>query len=313
MRRHARAAALAALILAAMPAAAAQESAEQAARARIEQAMRAGEQAFAKGQFRQALVHYEDAAADDASGYARYKMAVTRLELGEAAAAQEDLRLVLGKGTNEEVRQIAYLGLSSMAADHQRAGDPASAEEIYRRLFVVNPLNRDMLHNYAVTLYQQGKWDALEDVAERLVRMDPLGENGWLLLYNGRKGRYEAAAGDPAQAKLAETLRASALAALERADGMPVRLTNPVMSGEYSVNLEGRIAGHAATPGSRCTITFRFLALGQEIGTASVPVTAPAKGEEVTVSAKATTGRRGDSFRYAMPECDGWKTTATTK
>lgn len=263
--------------------------------------------AYRDGNSQEALSLFERAAKTDKSGMASYNAAVLRFQMGDKAAAVPGFRAAL-TGSDDGTRRSAYEGLASVAVDRYSAGDFAGAEALYRDLIAVNGLNRDILNNYSLTLYKQRKWNELEGAAERLTTMDPLNDNAWLLLFNARKGRHEAAAGDPARMDEAAALRASALDALEKADGLPVRLSDVAIERDFSILVKAKITGNLAPAGSRCTITFHLLSMGKEVATASVPVAAPAKGETVEVTAAASTDESVDSFGYSHPLCEGWQT-----
>lgn len=262
--------------------------------------------AYQAGDLAMALQHFELAAQADTTGTVRFNMGLIHRAMGDNEAAAHHLWFAAENG-DSETRKNANGLLLLIGADRYMKDDDAGAEMIFRRLLARNARNRDALHNYALALFRQQKWEPLAEVAARIVEMDPLNENARVLLYNARKGLYEAAAADPAKAAEAARLREAALGALTETDELPVHLSDAVMKGREQVELAATVRGGTAPAGSSCAIIFDFLALGKEVATVTVPVTAPAKGEEAALSAKATVGEEVDSFRYSYAPCDGWR------
>jgi tetratricopeptide (TPR) repeat protein len=140
----------------------------------------------------------------------------------------------------------------------------ARAAEAFARVSQARPNSREAWYNHANALYAGEQWQALLPVAQKLVAVDPLYEDSWLIL-----ARAQREAGQNAQA----------LRALEQIETMPIKvkdLTARVAEGRTTVR--GTAVGNAASPGSQIRLRFTFYgANGEQLGAETATVTAPAK------------------------------------
>jgi tetratricopeptide (TPR) repeat protein len=140
----------------------------------------------------------------------------------------------------------------------------ARAAEAFARVSAAWPNSREALYNHANALYAGEQWAALLPVAQKLVAVDPLYEDSWLIL-----ARAQREAGQNAQA----------LRALEAVEAMPVKvkdLTARVAEGRTTVR--GSAVGNAASAGTQIRLRFTFYGPnGEQLGAQTAVVTAPAK------------------------------------
>ncbi len=165
-----------------------------------------------------------------------------------------------------------------------RAGDPARAARAFERITAVHPESRDAWYNYANALLAAEEWDRLVDIGERLLAVDPLGENAMLIV---------------ARAHLETGDERAALEHLQRIDQAPVLVERLQMrrAGAATV-LQGDVVGRDAEAGTDVALRFTFYGEGGISRSDVVHVAAPAPGErrsfELTVALPAS------SFRYAL-------------
>ena len=149
------------------------------------------------------------------------------------------------------------------------------AAEIFSFVHGQDPNNRDAWYNHSLALYKLEDWNALIPVSTRLVSIDPLNYNAQIILFNAYKGISEAskARGDTATEKRNRDL---ALRTLEGADALPVQIDAiTINNGQIS----GTVTGGTAATGSPVALEFTLYNGAQVIGTETVRITAPAKGE----------------------------------
>jgi len=177
-----------------------------------------------------------------------------------------------------EATQLFNLGVGLFRVD-----DFAGAEEAFRRLTELQPESRDAWFNRANALFAMESWEALVPVGERLLDLDPLGENALLIA---------------ARAKLETGNRDGAIAILQRVDAAPVYLEGlRLRRAGAGTNVEGRVTGNAAEPDSPVDLLFTFFGdRGLSRGTSAVTLKAPAEGESATFV--VTFDGRALSYRY---------------
>jgi tetratricopeptide (TPR) repeat protein len=145
-----------------------------------------------------------------------------------------------------------------------RAKNYPRAAEAFARVSAAWPNSREAWYNHANALYAGENWTALLPVAQRLVAVDPLYEDSWLIL-----SRAQREAGQNAQA----------LRALESIEAMPVKvkdLTARVAEGRTTVR--ATVVGNAAPAGTQLRLRFSFYGPGgEQLGAQTATVTAPAK------------------------------------
>jgi len=146
----------------------------------------------------------------------------------------------------------------------------------FRRLTDVQQESRDAWFNYANALFAAQAWAELALVGGRLLGLDPLGENAALIT---AKAHFET--GD----------RDAALRGLEKSDAAPVHLEQIYLrrSGE-GATVHAQVHGNAAERGTLVRIRFEFYGPSGSLGTETVTLTAPGRGEtaELTVTSAAS-------------------------
>ena len=144
------------------------------------------------------------------------------------------------------------------AKNYQRAA------EAFGRVTQLRPNSREAWYNHANALYAGEQWAALLPVAQRLVAVDPLFEDSWLILTRAQRELGRAA---------------EATRSLEAVETMPIKvrdLTARVAEGRTTVR--GTAVGNAAPAGSQVRLRFTFYdADGDALGSETVTVTAPAR------------------------------------
>jgi tetratricopeptide (TPR) repeat protein len=140
----------------------------------------------------------------------------------------------------------------------------ARAAEAFGRVTQARPNSREAWYNHANALYAGEQWSALLPVAQRLVAVDPLHEDSWLIL---------------ARAQRETGQNPQALLSLQAIEAMPVKvrdLTARVAEGRTTVR--GSAVGNAAPANSQLRLRFTFYgADGEQLGAQTTTVTAPAK------------------------------------
>lgn len=209
--------------------------------------------------------------------------------------ARRDLAAALfGLGRSDEAEAIhqALLGEPDLGPDDLlelgvaffRASDYRRAAEAFSRISALLPESRDAWFNRANALLAAEEWGPLVSVGERLAELDPLGENAALIVARARLEN-----GDPE----------GALAWIERAEGLPVHLTElRLVPGAGRTRLLGRVVGNAAAPGTPVRIRVTFQGEdGNPAGEADVTVAAPAPGERSDLDVAVASPAR--SYRYS--------------
>src|SRR5690606_16726527 len=120
----------------------------------------------------------------------------------------------------------------------------ARAARAFERITVVHPESRDAWYNYANALLAAEEWDRLVEIGERLLAVDPLGENAMLIV---------------ARAHLATGDERAALEHLQRIDQAPVLVERLQMrrAGAATV-LQGDVVGRGAEAGTDVPLRFTF-------------------------------------------------------
>lgn len=163
-----------------------------------------------------------------------------------------------------EMRRNAFAGMLNVGAQRFSADDFAGAARVFERLTRLDPNSRDAWYNYALALYQQKQWPQLLPVAEKVVQIDPLNENANVLLFNAYKENKQ---------------NPRALEVLERIENMPVKVTQvQVRSENGRSTVTGTVEGNKARAGSPVRLEFTLFGGGQQLGTQTVTVNAPAAG-----------------------------------
>jgi tetratricopeptide (TPR) repeat protein len=161
------------------------------------------------------------------------------------------------------------------------------AAEAFARVTQARPNSREAWYNHANALYAGEQWAALLPVAERLVAVDPLFEDSWLILTR-------------AQRELGRG--AEATRSVQTIEAMPVKLRDlaaRVAAGRTTVR--GTVVGNAAPGGSQVRVRFTFYdadgdALGAEIATITAPARDATAPFQVALQHEGTVG----GYRYEV-------------
>lgn len=193
----------------------------------------------------------------------------------EASALYDDLLSEKALSTTE----LFDLGVALF-----RVEEAARAAEAFRRLTALEPGSREAWFNYANALFASGQWESLVSVGDRLVELDPLNEKAALIV---------------ARAHLESGDRRAALRHVARVDSLPVHVSGLMLrSGGGGTQLQGRVVGNEAGKGDTVRLRFSFSVDGEEVATRSVPVAAPAPGEEVAFD--VSVDAPADAYRYEL-------------
>ena len=256
------------------------------------QALEAGRAAMQRKDWSAALEQFGRAAANDKlAPAARFYVGLVHEQTGRQAKAVAEYKAVSEmRGLPGDVLSAAFDRLSGIGFERLQKGDPAGAEDALR------PLTRgsrfDALHYYALAVGQQQKWSELEKTAQQILRIDPYGAEAWRFLFEAQKRMAAAAAADPARAAEAAKLEAALKATAEAANALPFMLGGLEMAQENGTHVvKATIIGNAAPAGSWCIIDFSLDMAGKR-WRAHTMVTAPAKGQQIAISAPALGSKR---------------------
>lgn len=218
--------------------------------------------------------------ADSANLDLRADLARTLDRLGRDGEADDLYDSILAEG------ELASDRLFSLGLAFFRSNRYGRAVEAFRRLTRKRPRYRDAWYNYVNALFAAGEWSELTSVGDRLLEVDPLGENAGLIV-----ARAHLEAGDEATARRL----------VERVEGAPIYLEGLEMqrSGAATV-VRGRVVGNEAEPES--TIRIRFLFYGSEglMETRTVALSTPPP--DTTSSFEVSIRGRAGSYRYELVE-----------
>jgi tetratricopeptide (TPR) repeat protein len=223
-----------------------------------------------------------------------YNLGVVNTQRGDLAGAANAYRQVLTildampadtsaaeMAGRSETRQNAISGLIGVGARMFARNEYDQSAELFRFVTTQDPNSRDGWYNYALALFKRSSWADLIPVADRLVGIDPLNENARIILFNAHKGLAEAAAaGSPA----ADEQRRQAMATLDASDALPIYVDEIRLGTGGSGNrlLTGKATGNQAAEGQPLALTFQFWGPAGRVGTATVNVAAPAKGQSAS-------------------------------
>lgn len=216
---------------------------------------------------------------DPESVEARSDLASALNSLGRDGEARQIYSALLSEG-GLEATQLFNLGVGLF-----RAGDFEGAEEAFRRLTEVQPDSRDAWFNRANALFAMEGWTQLVVVGERLLELDPLGENALLIA---------------ARARLETGNRDGAVEILQRVDAAPVYLEGlRLRNAGVGTVVEGRVTGNVAPPGSPVELLFSSYGDGGLLlGTSATTLHAPPQGESEDFV--VTFDGRALSYRYEL-------------
>ena len=165
-----------------------------------------------------------------------------------------------------------------------RSSDYRAASDAFERLTRLQPMSRDAWFNYANALFAAEAWASLTRVGDRLVELDPLGENAGLIT---------------ARAHLESGDQDAALRALERTESALVYLEGLLMRpSDVETIVQGRVIGNAAAAGTRVRLRFTFYGDDGELGVEAVTVSAPSSDE--STGFEVSFGTRATAYRYEV-------------
>jgi tetratricopeptide (TPR) repeat protein len=161
------------------------------------------------------------------------------------------------------------------------------ASEAFAKVSAARPNSREALYNQANALYAGEQWAALLPVAQKLVTLDPLYEDSYLML---------------ARAQREAKQNPDALASLQIIEQMPVKVKDvQLRAAATRTTVRGTAVGNAAAQGSPVQLRFTFYgANGQAVGTQTASISAPAKAASVpfTVTLDSPTAVVG--YKYEL-------------
>jgi tetratricopeptide (TPR) repeat protein len=175
--------------------------------------------------------------------------------------------------------QLFNLGLALF-----RARDFGRAAEAFARLTEVRPDSRDAWFNYANALFAGDDWQGLVKAGDRLIQLDPLGQNVGLIA---------------ARAHLETRDIEGARSGMARVDGAPLYVEGLTMLPfGTATRIVGRLIGNTAEPGTPVRLRFSFYDEADPLGSETLDVPAPAKGETTQLEVLFQTG--ATAFRYEL-------------
>lgn len=139
------------------------------------------------------------------------------------------------------------------------------AAEAFRRVTEAQPNSRDAWYNYVTSLYRLERFDEVVENAARLIELDPLHENSALFYADALRQTGQTDQG------LRERQRNAALPVHLEQFGLRPRAG--------TTRLTGIVVGNQAQAGTPVQIRFNFYGDGGALGSETVTVTAPARGE----------------------------------
>jgi tetratricopeptide (TPR) repeat protein len=144
------------------------------------------------------------------------------------------------------------------------------AAEAFGKVAAARPESREAWYNQANALYAAKQWPALMPVAQKLVTLDPLYEDSWLLL---KEAQRNAGQND------------AALKTLETVETFPVKLSElTARQAGNKTTIRATAIGNAAAAGTPVQLRFTFYgADGAVIGNQTATITAPAKDASTPV------------------------------
>jgi tetratricopeptide (TPR) repeat protein len=243
-----------------------------------------------------------DSTLTDASFYAAY---FNSRRGNLAAAVPSYQRLLAGPApaandTNAiERRNVALDEILGYAGQQINDKHFAEADALLRDLLRVDPNNRNMLYYRSLALYSQQRWSDLLPVTEKELQVDPLNGNEWLIAFSAHKGMADAARAQNNTA--AEQQHRMAAIHLQNPDSLQVTVDQVGLSISGStVTVRGVVTGAAARPGTAVKLEFTLTSPAGDVGTGTVTVAAPARGQTANFEVPIQTTGSPTSFRYRL-------------
>lgn len=186
----------------------------------------------------------------------------------------------------ERIRNANFLVLAESAKGIANARSFAAAADLFRMVTAADPENRDFWSSFAFARLQEENWPELVPLAQRVLQLDPLGQNGFAMAMTAY-----AALQQPQQ-------RTGTLQTFER---LPVLLADLDVTYEAgSSALRGAAVGHAAGAGTPVRVEVTFSALGRDLATTTASIVAPPRGTRTPFQAAAATAVPATGFRYRV-------------
>jgi tetratricopeptide (TPR) repeat protein len=207
---------------------------------------------------------------DDRAATGMYREALAAADRNVDTAAVNDVR---------DMKARAALSLSNLGVRAFQQDSFRLAQELLGEVLRANPNDRNALYVQALAFYKQERWQDLAAAANRVLTVDPLNYNTYLLLYNAQKALAEAAHAQN-NAAAERQFRDQIVRALGRADSLPVQIDNvhEVEGGK----LQGDVNHGASAAGSSHVLEFTLYGPAGELATSRVTVTNPAEGAKNT-------------------------------
>lgn len=214
---------------------------------------------------------------------------------GDVEIRSDLARALDGMGRTEEAQQfygtllteegLGGTQLFNLGVALFRISDFHRAAEAFRRLTESQPDSRDAWFNYTNALFAAEAWAPLAAAGDRLIDLEPLGENALLIT---------------ARAQLETGDREAAVGTLALADAAPAYLEEMrLRRAGASTLVEGRITGNAADPGALVHLRFIFYGdAGSELGSETLSLEAPAPGRSEPF--EVAFAMRASAYRYEL-------------
>lgn len=243
-----------------------------------------------------------DSTLVDASFYAAY----FNSRRGNLPAAIPSYRRLLAgpppapNDTNAiERRNVALdeiLGYSGQLINDTKYAD---ATTLLNELARIDPNNRNILYYQSLALYKLERWNDLLPLTEKVLRVDPLNGNEWLIAFAAHKGLADLAKAQHNTA--AEQQHRLAAIRLTNPDSMQVTLDQVGLAINGSTaTVKGVMTGAAARPGTAIKLEFTLTSPTGDVGTGTVTVAAPARGQSANFEIPVQVTSSPTSFRYRV-------------
>jgi tetratricopeptide (TPR) repeat protein len=271
-------------------------------------AVAAGVDAYRAGDTGAATAAWEGAAELHPGGAdAHYNLGIVHAQQGDAATALERYRAALAASAPggssldaHALRRHVLLAMQGVAAALFRGERFAEAAGVFEEVLTAAPEDRNARYNRTQALYQLRRWDEVVTEATRVVELDPLNHNAWLLLHGAHRELAEQARlrGDAGQEQAQSAMAERALGA---GDALPVRLTAVDLAGDHATaTLSGRVSGGVADPGRTLDLEITLTDGRTPVGTGTASITVPPEGEERAFSLVIEVAAPALSFRYRV-------------
>lgn len=161
------------------------------------------------------------------------------------------------------------------------------AAQAFKRVTEVLPQSRDAWFNYLNALYAQKKYEELIPVAERVIAIDPLNGDTYLILAAAHREAKQ-------NQKALEALQAKAALPVV-VGGMQVR------AGNGRSTLQGTVTGGAARANTPIQLEFSFFGpAGEALGTKTVTVAAPREGANTNFQVEVENATPVVAYSYTV-------------